>query len=509
MAAIYVPPSSAQVVYSSTVGVVAGGANSTGASNSAAIQAILDAYGSAGTPLEFVFDQPGVTVIDVIRVWGGQTLRGLPGTTIQKMGTSGNTVSPLIWNKHPVAYGSGSQTDQNIILRDLWIDGNRRGGGSGGNGAYPFTGNIGGVDYPIPSVLLGGVNGLYIENCHIIDSPSYGFQLGYVTNGTIVGASRFLWPSDTETAGAGDSVFQFQGGCSNVHAFGCYGSSGDDTWAFNANDGNDVSGTPTFGNSFAQGPITHCSVNDSYFLPNLNGTFGSPGRLLSSNPSSYIDGITYNNVTAWCRFSPFTLDNFGIPMGKGSYDNIRFVNCTYYVDGSVPALRIGAATVGDIRFDATIIPMSGITATDLVDFTSNSSVESAEISIRLRDPSGYFSGPIASLAGACNRLFANTWKIYRGSSSTLAQPAISSTGTNALIQVLGGSFDRISNVVKVSAGTTTTVMMGGVSHTNAGGGASAAQSGGTASRLRYSGMDTALLKSGTWGTTQGDTSQDS
>ena len=276
------------------------------------------ASASAGTPLEFVLDQPGtVLCAGTIKVWGGQTIRAVPGTLLKKAGSATSNGAPLLQNKHPVAYGAGSQVDQGIILRDLTIDGNRRGGSAGAGGAYPFVNASG---YVVPTLLLSGVNQFHIENVHILDSPSYGLQLSNAINGTIVNFSKYLWPSDTETAGAGDAIVQCQGGTSNVHMYHLFGSAGDDPIAFNANDGNDIpDATITFApGTVAQGPITHCSVNDSYFLPNPNGTYGQPGRLLSSNPSSYIDDITYNNVTGWCRYASFNMDNFGVALGSGS-----------------------------------------------------------------------------------------------------------------------------------------------------------------------------------------------
>ena len=478
---------SAAVVYASNSGVKADEVTD----NTAAVQATLDGFGSAGTPLEYVFDQPGIVLCaGTIKVWGGQTLRALPGTLLKKAGSSTSNGAPLLQNKHPVAYGAGSQVDQNIILQDLFLDGNRRGGGAGAGGAYPFVNALG---YVVPSVVFSGVNSFDIRNVHILDSPSYGLQLSNSANGRVDNFSKFLWPTDTETAGAGDAIIQCQGGTSNVHMYHVFGSAGDDPIAFNANDGNDIpDATITFApGTVAQGPVTHCSVNDCYFLPNSNGTFGQPGRLLSSNPSSYIDDITFNNVTGWCRYSPFNMDNFGIPLGNGSYDNIRFLNCTYYLDGANPWLNIDHATVGTVVIDGlTLIPLSPFTGPELIRITSNATYKHIKIgTVHLRDPNGYLAGPIAVLGGTGTTLIGD-WTTDRGTQATLSQPAISCTGTNTILYD-GGVIDRFANVVNVSAGTTT-VVYGTGAHTNANGGKSFTQSGGGSITL-ISGFDSSSI----------------
>lgn len=211
---------SAAVVYASNSGVKADEVTD----NTAAVQATLDGFGSAGTPLEYVFDQPGIVLCaGTIKVWGGQTLRALPGTLLKKAGSSTSNGAPLLQNKHPVAYGAGSQVDQNIILQDLFLDGNRRGGGAGAGGAYPFVNALG---YVVPSVVFSGVNSFDIRNVHILDSPSYGLQLSNSANGRVDNFSKFLWPTDTETAGAGDAIIQCQGGTSNVHMYHVFGMPG-------------------------------------------------------------------------------------------------------------------------------------------------------------------------------------------------------------------------------------------------------------------------------------------
>lgn len=56
MSAVAIRPQSPGIVYASVAGCKADGATD----NTATVQAILDDFGSAGRPLEFVFDGQGV-----------------------------------------------------------------------------------------------------------------------------------------------------------------------------------------------------------------------------------------------------------------------------------------------------------------------------------------------------------------------------------------------------------------------------------------------------------------
>ena len=87
----------------------------------------------------------------------------------------------------------------------------------------------------------------------------------------------------------------------------------------------------------------------------------------------------------------------------------------------------------------------------------------------------------------------------------LAQPAIHCAGTIGRVQVIGGQFDHINNVLAVTAGTTSVVQAIGVSHTNANSNATFAQTGGTFTTLKSVCTDTSLLTSGTITNNSGNT----
>lgn len=518
MTAQYVPQVSVAVQYASLVGCVADGATD----NTATIQAVLDAYGSAAAPLEFVFDQPGTTLIaGTVYCWSNQTLRGIAGAGLKKAGYPATNGWALFSNKHPAVTGT-TPTDQYITLRDLAIDGNKLGGANGvsGGGSTPFESPAG---YVVPTLGFYGVSFLRLDNVHIVNSPSYGFHLANVQHGLVLGCSKF---NTTDNFG-GDDCYHLNGGCLDVHCIGFGGSANDDNWSICGNDGNDlVSPTITFKpGTVAQGPIVHCSIRDSVFsLPTSSSPLGNAGRFLSSNPASYIEDFVIDNVTMPCNNRGIRMDNFGVALGNGLYRAITIANCTFYLTplaSGTPTyagiIDIGfngnGATVDNINIHDVVMKPSGgaLSFPALIRVAAGGTVTAMKIhDAYLADPNGYVSTAPIILAGTATTADVAGLVISRGTQSTLAQPAISCTGTVGRLRANGGHVDRMSNVVNVSAGTTTDVGAAGYSHTNANGGASFAQSStGTFSRLRAACSDTALLSSGTIASNKNDGTQDS
>jgi hypothetical protein len=494
---------SGEVVCASRAGMVLDGATD----NAPAVQAILDLYGAAGKPLEFVVDGP--MVCNTIYLWSRQLLRGTGHAQLIKLPFPNNGL-PLLMNKHWTTTGT-TPVENYVTVRDLYIDGNRRNGGCGVSGSP--TPYLNALNQVVPSVGFYGVNRFLVENVHIFDSPSYGLHLANCSNGTIVQLSKFLAAGDTAH---GDAVMQLNGGCTNIHAYSLSGSVNDDPIAFNANDGNDAtSPVATFiPGTVLQGPIVDCSVRGARFVPGP-GTIGHFGRLLSSNPNSYIKDILISGVIASSLDdSGLKIDNFGLPLGNGWYDNITLENCTMNLIGTSGSqfLKIDNATIGRIKvINCHAVPtVAGANPTGVIWLTSNSSVASLKVDgLNIEDPSGNLASPAITLAGALTQVAEiRGFRWNRGTSATLAVPAISCTGTVNRVHVHGGFFDRLSSVVGVSAGTTTDVNVTGFTHTNAGGGASVSQSGGTLSRLRSSCADTALLVSGTIASNKNDGTQD-
>lgn len=491
--AVYVPPATSAVRYASLVGCKDDGTYD----NTATVQAILDAYGAAGTPLEFVFDGPGTYLFaGTIYEWGNQTIVGVGWPTLKKAGYSSSNGWALISNKHPTTTGTG-QTDQHLALRDLYIDGNRRGYACGvNNSSTPY---INASQWVVPTIGWYGVAHAEMSGVQVYDSPAFGFHFGNCLDVLVVGCSRL---NAGDTIGGDDNI-HFQGGCDGIRVVSFYGASNDDSWSFCPNDGNDLASPlyPYKPGTVLQGPITHCSIRDSTFVL-VNGSQGQIGRFLSSNPSSSIEDIVIANCTMYGAFRGVSIDNFGITLGNGKYNAITFESCTVYLSpasdgGSTPQfIWAGAATIDRIAIRNCILkPTGAISPVAAIQFSSASTVTTADIQgLYLDDPSGYLSSPIIQFGGTVTTAEVGALVTNRGTQSTLSQPAISCTGTMGRLRVVGGHIDRMSNVVNVSAGTTSIINAAGGSHTNASGAKSFLASGsGTWSTLNAAAFDTSLL----------------
>jgi hypothetical protein len=474
--------------------------------NTAAVQAVLDSHGSAGTPLEFVFDQAGTYLISgSLQLWSNQTLRGLGYPTLKKAGHATSDSKPIVTNKHWVAYGGGSQVDQFIRIEGLRLDGNQRGGAYGAStSATPWQTAAG---YQVVVIGLYGVNEFTVSDVHIYDACAYSVHMAYSTNGLVTHVSKELAGGNVSP---GSDVLHFNGGCSAIQAIGCWGATNDDPVSICSNDGNDAT-PPLSGDFWAgsvhQGPISNLRFFGCTFSGNQLGD-NHFARLLSSNPACPITDILFQGCTAPSQYPFINIENFGLPLGNGWYDNITISDCTAPpTDSSSSAaglLRADTANIGRIVIrNASVITSGALTdqPAALIILTSNSNLYSLEVDgLYVSDPNGRLTCPIASLGGTMTRFLARNWILNRGTQATLSQSVIASSGSNYLVQVEGGSFDRIANLLKVTAGSVTVAMTGGASHTNAGGGASFAQTGGTFGTLYGGSTNSVTLNSGTIGT---------
>lgn len=490
MGATYICPPS-RVVYASSAGIVLDGATN----QTTQVQAILDRFGSAGTPLRFVVDGP--LLLDSIYLYSQQHLDGVGNALITKKPYPGNSGRPLIMNKHPVLGTTTiGGTDANITITNLQFDGNRRNGGSGAafpNGGAPWASAAG---YIVPVIEFAGASNVHIENVHIFDPPAYGIHFANVTNAVMVNCSSFLNPGDNYE---GSNLFQCQGYCTGIRAYGIYGSCNDDFWAFNANDVNDLapgSYATFYPGTVVQGPIQHCSVDGCHVTGYPTG-----GRFLSSNPAAFINDVTISNYTCHNPHYELSIDNYGISLGSGSFDNITLENVRFETNAHA-AIRIGlsGATVNNLTIRGCYVNFITADSSDAASAlvtTANATVQSLRVTdLTLDNPGGAIPQPVIALAGTVNHFSLTNGRLNRGTHQ-LAYPVISATGTIGRLQVFGGQFDHVNNVVNVSAGTTAVVQGIGVSHTNANSNATYARSGGTFTTLLSTMTDTSLLSSGT------------
>lgn len=479
------------VCYASAFGVVADGKTD----NTARIQAVLDRYGAAGVPLEYVIDQSGITLVSgTIYLWSHQTLRGVAGATLMKAGIGQGTDGwAVVSNKHPVTYPTVA-TDQYITIRDLYIDGNRRNDSSG-----TATPGVTPQGWTAITVGLYGVSHFLCENVHVYDSSAYGFAASSSSHGLILGCSRTGLATDQ---GNFDSGVQLNGGCDDIHIIGFYGQANDDGFAFNPSS-LDLPDNGYKPGTNAQAPITHCSVRDSRFdrlAPNWQGNLG---RMLSANSTAYLKDIVISGISGTGCFHAIVMDTYGL--GTTSwYDGITIEDVAAELDtmttqdSPTPGLvYINQATIGRIQVRGCTARMLNAASnlTSIITTTSQTSINSIVIDdLYFEDTNGYSAVPVVTLAGSINTAEIRGLVTNRGTQSTLAQPAINCTGTVNRVRAISGHIDRYSNVINVTAGTTSVVNAVGVSHTNAGGSKSFTSSGsGALTTLNQSANDSASV----------------
>ena len=349
-----------------------------------------------------------------------------------------------------------------------------------------------------------GVTFLHVENVEIFDSPSYGLHLANVGNACIVNYSKFINPGDTY---GGNDVLHLNGWCWNVQCFGIYGSAFDDTIAFCANDGNDLAnaGTgpsaPTFQTgSVVKGPIRDCLVDGAYF------DTGTAGRCLSSDATnSPISNITLRNYTVKNMINPFTLDNFSIPLGSGSYDNILLENYSVKTGTQwhgeavlVATATVNNLTINNLQVIPTVANSTGGTAGAIM-LNSNSTVSSLRVSgFDWENPGGLTAPSMIALEGTLTQGSFSKIRINQGT-TLFSGAAIYCSGTIGDVILSDSYIDYALGVLVVGGGTTTLVQAQNISHTNQSTGALFSQTSGTFTTLMTSNVNTALLASGTIG----------
>ena len=498
---------SANVVYASSIsGIHLDGSTD----DTSAIQTVLNSHGTAGTPLRLVMD--GISAINTLYVYTGQHIDGIAGLGgFTKLPYPSSNGQVAITNKHwftgnNTLYG----TDKYITLTNLYIDGNRRNGACGA--AYPNSGypEVSPSFYEVPTIGFYGLQYLRVDNVHVFDAPAYGLHLANVQHAVVTNYSMFANTGDTHD---GSNPIQLEGYCDDCQFYGVTGSCNDDPWAFNADDGQEIAGAgsslsqPTFYPGTvapAGGPITNCMIDGGTFYPVPSGSLMTGGRFLSSYTTSFIKNVTVKNITVTGVGVGIQIDNFGLANGSGFYDNIILENYRLEMAASFAPIWINRATVGNLIIkDLTVLTTTAIgSAASAIYVTSNGSVGSLRVSgLDLENSAGVAntSSPVV-LAGTVTQASFRDTRINQGTTQ-FAGPAISCTGTIGSLQVDGGVFDHINNVVGVSGGTTSIVSAVNLVHTNTSGGTSFSQTGGTFSGLALGpGAYASTVASGTIGT---------
>lgn len=420
-----------RIVWASAAGIVldANPAMNLCTDNTAALQALLDSYGASGQPWTLVMD--GLAGVDSLNIWPNTTIEGYAGGGFLRIGNStlvngvaagprpGTLQGGVLNNKHQTLGPSGP-LDSNIVLRGLYIDANRRNGGSRNVGWTPTlaannptgdqaisTNPTGGFAPAAVSML--GVTNLVMEDVYVYDQIAFAFMLGNVNGASGRNLSAYAAPpSASNAAFYNNDCFHLLGYCQNIHLDGMHGSTSDDPWAVNAAEGGDA-GTG--------GPIENVLLENMWFVPQDPNYQTTPGRFSSLSSANPIRNVTIRNLTAYCHEGStagagITLDStvygFTDPAHRGDYhdillDGIRLISPQGYgliylgnaaidtliihgvrvrgdesvVNGDLAAALIvgNGATVGNLVIrDTCVIDPSGNIAVPLVRLSNNSQV---------------------------------------------------------------------------------------------------------------------------------------
>lgn len=273
-----------------------------------------------GGGLEFVFDIP-LTINDGLVVYSNTILRGLGDCKLtQKANGSG---WPMIRNAHPIP--SGAFTDHDIFCINLNLDHNARNAGLGTNIlGFAFCNALGYVE---PAIALSGADHVLVMDGYCYDMCAYGVRLANVSNAVV---QNWRCVRNPLGLGGGDAAGQVQGHSKNVYVINNSGTVLDNTWAVNANDGNDLPPSGPLPITFRPGWVEGGPIDNIQFEGLYPEECGSFLRLLSARTSCPITNVTVTNAEGPCYNSAVLSDTFGISPDidgfSGWYDQIHFRN---------------------------------------------------------------------------------------------------------------------------------------------------------------------------------------
>lgn len=291
-----------------------------GTDDTAVLQAALD-RAADGSPVHLVLD--GAARVSGLDVYGGTTIEGVAGAGLYLADGSDRAV---LRNAHR---SRDAATDRRIVLRGLFVNGNRAGqtaAGSWGpqvdtNGAFKS------------GIEMFGVDDLTIERITVWNQRSFGIWIATATNVTIrdvtVDANFAPYPGTESPEVQRAYLDGFRSNLDGIHVNGparhilmerIRVRSEDDAIALNANDmmSDDMTLADEMGPHIGQGPITDVVIRDVVFDDAIQGF-----RLLSSDQR--IDRVLIENVSGGIRHQMALLSNFH-HRAQGDFGSIRFRN---------------------------------------------------------------------------------------------------------------------------------------------------------------------------------------
>jgi hypothetical protein len=504
-------PQSTRVVYASrnSVPSINPASPSAGAAATARINTIL----GSGGPIHLVLDQ-AVRAYNV-KLSSGQTLSGMGSYAGS---SSGATPTTGIWMDQVAAtevwsavnnanwrssYQGVPIVDQDLTVKDLYIDGRSAAGVSGSaDRRYNTQGDS------VMGMAFMGVGNLRIENCFVHDPCTYHYFAANINHGVY----RDLFCLDptviaTPSGNRNTDGLHLIGPVNDILIDGLYGTTGDDFLALNMIDGSMAgpSTTPqmaTWANIY-YGSGTRIIARNLYPIGVFNCVRMAIGRVYDNSDVAcslskvLVDGIAGSTYRGTLRFD--TIVGNGLGYSDITVANVAISPISQGVVGALGAYFNASTTYSNIKlknWSFTDLPQSGrpVGQIQLLNGTydrfevSDLSIVDDAAEAATPDPPVLVSGGTIGELTVAN----SSWR----RNANTAVPFVSVTGgTIDRINLRGVSVDHANNVLNVSGGSVADINATGISHTNASGNASIAL-GVTVARLR-TGSDTVKLLSGT------------
>lgn len=461
----------ARLVYASQAGcvldAVADDVGVTGTDNTTALNAIL-----AGGNVRLIIDGP--CAADYLIVESNTIIEGLTRSTADGLFKIGlpNTGRPLIRNKNLVT-GPTLPTDMTITLRNLYLDGNRRGYGSGNTGTVPawtdpaYRAYVNDSGYVIPTVGMFGVDGVFFDNVWIHNSPCYGFGFSNVQRAVFREYRKTRVSSDPYRA---DDGFHLNGYCSKIKAFSLYIETLDDAIALNSDDGDELASAGVTTATFEPGTVAHGPIDDVQIYGVIAPACLDAVRFLSARQSAGITNVIIQGVDATCAgtvggYGGVYCDTFGV-VGDSTYgllDNITLRDFTIKGAGGA-GLNLQFCNIGSILLDNFRSEMPNA---PLVYMQTNTRGIAGHL---LKVVRGWANNAPAIQIINDAPINVDVIEPNFDMAAYSNSPAIVVAGNGGRIAVRGGLVAGAANVIGLTGTTSRDIIVGGMSHVGAKGG---------------------------------------
>ena len=518
---------SAHVVYTSRGGcppIASIASPQSGPDSTAALQAIANlaapGHPLAGGPLEIVVDQ--ALLVGQISLYSGTTIRGLnqgsfqataPSSGLWMRAVTNGTDSAILRNANwRSPYLGATIVDQDITIRDLYLDGQRR-NAAGGNVSHAQINTAGQFCSPIQ---IYGCNRLSIENVFVYDPISFHIHCANIFSSTfrrikVLDPVQFATPLTPGNSRNTDGI-HLNGPWSDVTIEDYEGTTGDDFLALNMADGN-LDGTITYQSGpqiFKDYTAVYYGSAGTTIVRNLRPNkvcnllaiiWGSDPANNGVNPSilSYVSIADVAGTTCWGPLNAQPGANFG----SGTGGSVTFGLLKDWNVASVGTYPCNGINVPP----ATNFTVSGFRYNDLVSGSLLHQVKLQGaitgalnvIDHQIYEDSGEASSPNPAILIATSTVAELNVRGLKWSRNTnTATAAVSvTTGTVTDLKLVDTYVNNLNSVVSVGAGGTVgNIETSGLTHTNANSASSFALAAAVA-RFRAACSNTLSLLSGT------------